>query len=579
MTAPPAPVAAVPRRPPAALRGDGPRAARRRASGASRSSPLGIAALAAILALVGLGADRGEPVAHRRLLLRARRRSTAWPRSPFTLGWWVIIGPACDPVSFGELFAAYLAGDSINYFTGSAASPSRRTCCGRRWDSAPRLRHDHRAPPRRRARPVALPRSAGVRLAARRASACRRGAPVVALAGLLSSAASLVGLTRALRRGAFGPALAGSTRIKPLARHAAGAARGRRPPSGRADPASSTARRAARHLRARRSPGASSAGAAASSRPGSSCSCCRRATAAPRPFAIESLAMVLNSILLFIPAAIGSAEGVRVGVFAPRRPDRGAGRRLRARARGPRARLARPRASSCSSSTTSSTSATCASGSWTSRRSRPREDRGAPVRLRRHARRRRRGLEGPVPVALPGRALHVRGVRPRVLRRRRRPRRHDPSRPVVSRDRRAALPQPGPGARRRTQPPGRRSPSPSSRTRSPRRRPAPGSSASSPGRYRLGIVSNFYGNLEAICDETGIATAHGCRRGLGARRLREARPPDLRGGARGPRRHSRLRHLRRGLAAPGHGGSAAARHAPRVRQARRDGGLLSARTA
>src|SRR5207245_2034332 len=31
-------------------------------------------------------------------------------------------------------------------------------------------------------------------------------------------------------------------------------------------------------------------------------------------FAIESLAMILNTVLLFIPARIGSAEGIRAGV-------------------------------------------------------------------------------------------------------------------------------------------------------------------------------------------------------------------------------------------------------------------------
>jgi hypothetical protein len=32
-------------------------------------------------------------------------------------------------------------------------------------------------------------------------------------------------------------------------------------------------------------------------------------------FAVEALAMTLNNVLLFIPARIGSAEGVRVAVF------------------------------------------------------------------------------------------------------------------------------------------------------------------------------------------------------------------------------------------------------------------------
>ena len=41
----------------------------------------------------------------------------------FALGWWVLIGPAPRPVSFGALFAAYLGGDSINYFTSVGGEP------------------------------------------------------------------------------------------------------------------------------------------------------------------------------------------------------------------------------------------------------------------------------------------------------------------------------------------------------------------------------------------------------------------------------------------------------------------------
>ena len=41
----------------------------------------------------------------------------------FALGWWVLTGPAPRPVSFAELFAAYLGGDSINYFTSVGGEP------------------------------------------------------------------------------------------------------------------------------------------------------------------------------------------------------------------------------------------------------------------------------------------------------------------------------------------------------------------------------------------------------------------------------------------------------------------------
>lgn len=40
----------------------------------------------------------------------------------FTLGWWVITGVR-GPASFRDLFAAYLAGDSINYFTSVGGEP------------------------------------------------------------------------------------------------------------------------------------------------------------------------------------------------------------------------------------------------------------------------------------------------------------------------------------------------------------------------------------------------------------------------------------------------------------------------
>ena len=61
--------------------------------------------------------------------------------------------------------------------------------------------------------------------------------------------------------------------------------------------------------------GASWAGAAACSRPTSCCACSLRARAGGRAVAIESLALALNNVALLIPARLGIAEGVRVGVF------------------------------------------------------------------------------------------------------------------------------------------------------------------------------------------------------------------------------------------------------------------------
>ncbi len=43
----------------------------------------------------------------------------------FALGWWALTGPALRPFSFGELFAAYLGGDSVNYVTSVAGEPAK----------------------------------------------------------------------------------------------------------------------------------------------------------------------------------------------------------------------------------------------------------------------------------------------------------------------------------------------------------------------------------------------------------------------------------------------------------------------
>src|SRR5438552_1159703 len=50
----------------------------------------------------------------------------------FALGWWILTGPKPRPVSFGELFAAYLGGDSINYFTSVGGEPVKAELLKRR---------------------------------------------------------------------------------------------------------------------------------------------------------------------------------------------------------------------------------------------------------------------------------------------------------------------------------------------------------------------------------------------------------------------------------------------------------------
>ena len=46
-------------------------------------------------------------------------------------------------------------------------------------------------------------------------------------------------------------------------------------------------------------------------------------------------------------------------------------------------------------------------------------------------------------------------------------------------------------------------------------------------RYRLGVVSNFYGNLEAVCESSGLAPLFGGDDGQPPGRRREARSGDL----------------------------------------------------
>ncbi len=60
------------------------------------------------------------------------------------------------------------------------------------------------------------------------------------------------------------------------------------------------------------------------------------------------------------------------------------------------------------------------------------------------------------------------------------------------------------------------------------------------GRYRLGMVSNFYGNLEAVCDDTGVRKLFGII--MDSARVGCEKPdPRIFGAALdGPRRHSRL---------------------------------------
>jgi hypothetical protein len=109
---------------------------------------LGIAVLATVLGLAGWPAIVAKPVRDR-LVVPRPRPALRGPQLAFTYGWKVLIGRRPDrPVSF-DAFAAYLAGDSVNYFTtvggaaqGSAPVPEigyRRPSRPSRCTGTPRL--------------------------------------------------------------------------------------------------------------------------------------------------------------------------------------------------------------------------------------------------------------------------------------------------------------------------------------------------------------------------------------------------------------------------------------------------------
>ena len=205
-----------------------------------------------------------------------------------------------------------LAGDSVNYFTGVGGEPIKahllRPKMGFGLAFATIAVHRH-------ADLIAqwLFLIAGITVAVTHFD-LPPAAKYVAIAGLLFIGGILFGLTQALRRGAFGPATRWLTRIKPLAARLAKL----EAEAHRLDERIRVYYHAEEHrgtfaiavawgflgwcgglletwiVLKLLSPGHGWATA----------------------FAIETLAMVFNSMLLFIPGKIGSAEGVRVAVFA-----------------------------------------------------------------------------------------------------------------------------------------------------------------------------------------------------------------------------------------------------------------------
>jgi uncharacterized protein (TIRG00374 family) len=227
----------------------------------------------------------------------------------FALGWWVLTGPPY-PVSFGELFAAYLGGDSINYFTSVGGEPVKAQLLKEKLGFSHGLAtvtvHRHADV---LAQWIFLAAGVAVALARFDLPAVARWA-VIASLGVLGIL--VFAMTLGLRRGAFQPMVAWLGRFRLLARRL-----GRlEEAAGRLDATIGEFYRDKRgHF-------------------GWAVALCfvgwcgglvetyivLRLLSPEHDWstavAIESLAMVLNNILLFIPGRFGSAEGVRIGVYA-----------------------------------------------------------------------------------------------------------------------------------------------------------------------------------------------------------------------------------------------------------------------
>ena len=246
--------------------------------------------------------------------------------------------------------------------------------------------------------------------------------------------------------------------------------------------------------------------------------------------------MLLNNMFLFVPGRAGTAEGVRAGVFVllgmPASTGVAYGLVRRAREllwvlpglaflwRRPAARATSDVVAERFEARRVRAGAMTASTGALATGPRP------PLRLRRHARRGGRALEGPILPALPrGGARRAAGrVRSRLLRSDGLARRHDP------RDA-PAFARPSSGSPTGW-PPGSNASNALLRrigdrfTEESLRQLAQSAALLSRlrERYRIGIVSNFYGNLQAVCDEVGLSSLDHGGRGLDPRGLQEARP-------------------------------------------------------
>jgi hypothetical protein len=310
MTVPPAPVAdrrAIPTTP-ADAPGERPSSDPRRRGARIALFVLGLLAGAALLVIVGWSAvaENLERIDGFFVLLVALY---GLAQLSFALGWWALVAPP-RPVGFGKILAAYLAGDSVNYFTSVGGEPVKAHLLSRDMGFNRALATIW---VNRNADVLAqwLFLSAGAVVALTQFT-LPPVARYLVIGGLLLLGSLALGFTWMQRKGFFGPLLRALSLIRPLA------ARLRRLEERALEVDGHI--RLYYHVEEHRvrfaaavawgflgwcgglietwivlhllSPGSGFAAA----------------------FAVESLAMILNSVLLFIPAKIGSAEGVRVVV-------------------------------------------------------------------------------------------------------------------------------------------------------------------------------------------------------------------------------------------------------------------------
>jgi uncharacterized protein (TIRG00374 family) len=302
MNRPGAPDAALDRSPAS------PRGTVRRGRGAARVALFlgGLALLAGILVRVGW-ASVAENLARVGPWFPALVALYALAQLSFAAGWWVLTGPRRVP--FGALFAAYLGGDSINYFTSVGGEPVKAELVKDRLGFSHGLAtvavHRHADV---FAQWIFLTLGVGTALVRFDLPPIAR---VAALASLFVLGAMVLAMTVGMRRGAFGPLVAALARVRILRR---------------LEKAVPAARRLDERIGAFYREKTEHFGLAVAWCFAGWCGglletyLVLRLLAPSRGWwtaiAIESLAMVLNNILLFIPGRVGSAEGVRIGVYA-----------------------------------------------------------------------------------------------------------------------------------------------------------------------------------------------------------------------------------------------------------------------